>query len=302
MSDVFQSAAEDFLKSESNQSAAPSPEPTTDSATEPQDKQSFDQAILDLEKAEKFSFGGREWTRDSLKALIDQEKKFQSMDKDYTTKMQKISAEKKTFDEKQTFFKNLHWDLPKLVSNPSLITEFMTKYPPEFHQLAAEYLRENQPKESDQTKGVQSQPRADVELMMKVHALEKANQEREIKTHEQEITNIRNDLNQKYQNVSPPAAQKMILAEAFEMLEANRQEDPSFVLTREHWEQIYKQVSNEIASISKAEYGSLVKKQTEANAKARDVGAGGGTAGPAPIKFKKFDDLQKHAESLAKGS
>jgi hypothetical protein len=37
-----------------------------------------------------------------------------------------------------------------------------------------------------------------------------------------------------------------------------------------------------VKEMLKANYGNLVKKQTDANAKARDVGSGGGTAGRAP--------------------
>lgn len=302
MSDMFQSAAEDFLAKESTPEAAPSPEKIESSAAPLEtEKQSLDQAILDLEKADKFTFGGREWTRDSLKALIDQEKKFQSMDKDYTTKMQSLSKERKSFEENSKYHKALHWDLPKLVQDPSLIQEFIRQYPPEFHKIAADYLKENQPGQSDSTKNVQTQPAVDIETLSRLEKLEKLNTEREIKSHEQEIATIRGELTKQYPNVDRPAAQKMILAEAFELLEANREMDQSFQLTREHWEQIFKQVSADVSSMSKADYGSLVKKQTEANAKAKDVGSGGGTVGPSPVKFKRFDDLQKHAESIAKG-
>lgn len=263
--------------------------------------QSKDQAILDLEKTEKFSFGGREWTRDGLKALIDQEKKFQSMDKDYTTKMQTMSAERKAFEEKQPFYKALHWDLPKLVKDPSLVQEFIKKYPPEFHQIAADYLRENQPQTNDQEQRSPNQPQVDVTLLSRLDQLEKTNHQREVKVNEQEIENIRHELNAKYPNVNRPAVQKMILAEAFEQFEKSRSENPGFQFSREDWENIYKSTSDEIANISKAEYGELVKKQTEANSKAKDVGAGGGVVGSAPVKFKKFDDLAKHAEALSRG-
>ena len=45
----------------------------------------------------------------------------------------------------------------------------------------------------------------------------------------------------------------------------------------------------------KAKYGNLVKPQTEANNKSRDVDSGGGTIGRAPKKFSNFGDITKHA-------
>lgn len=300
MSDVFSEAAESLLDQQGGASQQTQTDQSQTQGT--QEAQSLDQAIFDLEKAEKFTFGGREWTRDGLKALIDQEKKFQSMDKDYTTKMQTLSKERKSFEENSNYYKNLHWDLPKLVQNPSLIQEFIQKYPPEFHKIAAEYLKANQPGQSEQQRGVQNQPTVDVDTLSRLERLEKLNTQREIRTHEQEITNIRQELNQKFPNVNRPSTQKMILAEAYELLEARRETEPEFQLTKEDWEQIYKQVSDEVAAIAKADYGDLVKKQTEANSKAKGVAPGGGTAAAPPVKFKKFDQIDKHVESLLSGA
>lgn len=284
--------------------ASPETNTQTDSTSTDQvipGAQSKDQAVWDLEKADKFTFGGREWTRDTLKALVDQEKKFQSMDKDYTTKTQTLAAERKAFQEKQPFYEALHWDLPKLVQNPSLVQQFIQKYPPEFHKIAADYLKQNQAGVSEETQRDQSQPQVDVALLSRIDRLEKDQHQREVKVHEQEIANIRTELNQKYPNVNRAPVQKMILAEAFELFEASRSQSPDFQLSREDWENIYKSVSEEVAAIAKADYGSLVKKQTEANNKAKDVGAGGGTVGSAPVKFKRFADIEKHVEQMVKG-
>jgi hypothetical protein len=66
-------------------------------------------------------------------------------------------------------------------------------------------------------------------------------------------------------------------------------------LSEEAWEQIFKQVNDEVQTRLKAKYGELVKQQKEANQKGKDVPAGGGTVGRAPKKFTSFREINEHA-------
>lgn len=295
MSDVFSdtSVAEKFLADQS----APSPESTTSSERAPeasqgtQQEQSVDQAIVDLEKANKFMLGGREWTRDSINKLIEQEKQFQSMNKDYTSKTQNLSKDRESFESERKFYENLAWDLHKVKDNPTLAQEFVKVYPQKFHQYVEQFLGGQQTSTSAQSQ--QSQPPVDIKTLSRVEALEKRDEEREVAKNEQFIESTVSKLSEKY-----PLAAKL---KETVMARAWRSMSEGVSVTEGVWEEIFQQVNSEVEGLLKAEYSTLVKKQTEANAKSSDVGAGGGAAGRAPVKFKRFSDLEKYAEEVSNG-
>ncbi len=260
-----------------------SPETVTSDATQTRQQEtstakSVDQAIIDLDKASKFSFDGRELTRDQLKNLFDQEKKFQSMDKDYTTKTQKIAEERKSIETDRKFYENLAYDLQNVKNNPALAAEFVKIYPQAFHKYIEEFL-----KAPSHLQSVQQQPNVDVKTLSRLERLEKFYNDQEVTKNEQLIKSTVDELAKKYPGTEKPLAQKMIMAEAYEA-HMNKIE-----LTPEVWEDIFKRVKEERDADIKAEYGDMVKKQTEANSKSRDVAPGGGTSGRAPQKIALKD-------------
>jgi hypothetical protein len=295
MSDVFTQAAEAVVQGQPSE-AAPSQAENNNQDSKAEisseaSKSALDQAIFNLDKTDKFSFGGREWTRESLKKLVDQETQFQSMQKDYTQKTQTLAQERKALEEDKKFRENLAWDLMNVQKDPSLVQAFIKTYPQAYHKHVEEFLKTNQ--QAQGNKQVQG-PQVDVQTLSRLERLEKFYNDQEVARQEVEITKTIDDFSAKYPNAAK--MKELVIARAYE---ANQQGSQ---LSNDDWEKIFKDVDETVSGLVKAEYGELVKKQTEANAKARDVGAGGGTAGRAPVKFKKFDEIQKAVEESLRTS
>ncbi len=236
----------------------------------PQTPQDQAQAVYELEKLGKFKFDGQDWTPEDLKKAVLRMK-------DYTTKTQALSEEKKSyskqFEQKEHFYKNLPWDLDRVKKDPNLIPEFIKVYPAEFHQILKDHLNDVQPSQS-QSKQT-SQPLVDVELLSRVNSLEQTFQQQEIAKNEALITQTMSKMASKY----PDAIPDLVLARAYEVHDAGTK------LTDQVWEQIYKQVDAQGKQFVKARYGDLVKQQKSANEKARGVESGGGIPGQAPKKL-----------------
>lgn len=241
-------------------------------------------AIAELDKMDKFKLDGQEWTLKDLKAAIMRQK-------DYTQKTQTLSEERKSFQEERKFHENLAWDLQKVRDNPEMAKEFVKIYPQAFHKHVEEFLKANTQNPAQQNQ-VQ-RPQVDIQTLSRLDKLEKFYNDQEVSRQEAEITKTVDELSKKY----PDAAnfREMVLSRAYEARMGGSN------LTNDDWEKIFKDVDGEVSELLKAKYGSLVKKQMEANTRAKDVGAGGGIADRAPVKFKKFDELQKHAEEYLRG-
>lgn len=275
------------------ESTAPSVEqsatPEVD-GTSPQEKQAVAQAIAELDKMDKFKLDGQEWTLKDLKAAIMRQK-------DYTSKTQSLAKDRESFESERKFHENLAWDLKSLEKNPELVNEFLKVYPPKFHKYAEQIIKgatQSQPAQvQSQETARSSQP--DVQLLSRLSVLEKFYHDQEVAKNEAAIKNTMDDLTKKYPETDKKLARETVLARAHELY--LRQSKP---LESDQWETIFKEVADEVKELSKAEYGELVKKQTEANKAGRDVAAGGGTAGRAPQKFKSFDEISKYAEQVVR--
>lgn len=255
---------------------------STSQALEQERQNTVEAAIAELEKMEKFKFDGQEWTPKDLKGAILRQK-------DYTQKTQTLSEDRKSFEKEQKFYENLAWDLQKLRDNPQLVQEFISIYPEKFHKFAEEALRESTAQIPDKTEKQVNQPQVPVQLLSRVDRLEKFFTEQETKKNELEISQTMTELAQKYPGTDTERSKRIVLMEAHGRHSAGQK------LTPDVWEDIYKKVHEEREAELKAEYGDRVRKQTQANSKARDVGAGGGTAGTAPPKFKKIEDIKHFA-------
>jgi len=250
-------------------------------------------AIAELDKMDKFKLDGQEWTLKDLKAAIMRQK-------DYTQKTQNLAEERKSFQEERKFHENLAWDLQTIrESKPEekqrLVQEFLKIYPQKFHSHAEKFLSTNTPNQTQVPSQQVQQPQVDVKTLSRLERLEKFYHEQEVAREEVAIERTMDELSKQY----PDAAkfQKYVMATALEARMAGSE------LDRDTWEQIFKQVDEEVKATLKAQYGEKVKQQLDANAKGKDVGAGGGTAGRAPVpKFKSFDELDKFAQSTLKGA
>ncbi len=285
-------ATEAQASPENKTDLAPSAQANADTETPtqgaaPPSQTAVSQAIAELDKMDKFKLDGQEWTLKDLKAAIMRQK-------DYTQKTQTLAEERKSLQEEKRFHENLAWDLDNLRKNPALVHEFLKVYPQSFHKYAEEFLKGNQPEQSPQ-QSVQPAPQVDVNLLSRLTALEKRDHDALVKQNETFISDTMKSLSEKYPRTKDALAQEIILARVYEAQSKNTP------VTQELFETIHAQVDKGLENYSKAEYGSLVKKQTEVNKQGRDVGAGGGAVGRAPVKFTRFDDLAKHAELISKG-
>lgn len=237
------------------------------------------QAIAELDKMDKFKLDGQEWTLKDLKAAIMRQK-------DYTQKTQSLAETRKTFDESKKFYENLPYDLRALEKNPALLNEFLRVYPKEFHKHAQDIFQANNQNEAPK-QNVQQQPQVDVEMMSRLTHLEKFYHEQEVAKNEQVINSMIDKFSQSYPRAG--AFKEMVLGRAFEAHSQGVQ------LNEAEWENIFKQVNSEVETILKSETKQQQKKQMEANAKAKGVSAGGGTAAQAPKKFKNLGEVTDFA-------
>ena len=230
--------------------------------------------IYELEKLSKFKYQGQELTPKDLEAMILRQK-------DYTQKTQALSKERESLQSEQKFYENLYHDLNNVKNNPELANEFIKVYPEKFHTYLKQVLGQ-----SEQTQNAQNQkPQFDVDTAARLQKLEAFYYEQEVAKNTQEINATVDKLSQKYSDALPELAISRVY-EAY-----NRGEK----ITPEVWENAFKTADAEMKNLIKTKYGDLVKKQTEANNKSRDVDSGGGTVGRAPQKFKSLSDVTKYA-------
>lgn len=252
-------------------------------------QQSSAPQITELDKLEKFKYEGREWTPAELKKAILRQQ-------DYTQKMQGFSKERQTFESERKFAENLYADLKHVQNNPALASEFVKVYPQKYHAYLREVLSSTSGTASQQQPQNQNAMNPElIELMSTVNELKGKFTEQEVAKNESFINTTIESLSQKY----PDAIQKLVIAEVYDYLQKNPKAQAT---DAKLWEDTFKSVDAEMKGHWKQRYGEMVKKQTQANAKARDVESGGGTIGQAPQKFKSIRDVTNHAVKQLKDS
>lgn len=252
-------------------------------------QQSVENAIHELDKLEKFKFEGREYTPKALKdAILRQE--------DYSRKTGSLSEERKSFESERKYYDNLYADLNYVRNNPGAASEFIKLYPAKFHNALKQVLNESQG-QSQQTQGqpqqqqTQQRQQFDVDTQSRIAQLESFINEQKVSKHEQAI----NQSIDKYAKTYPEANKEVVIARIFE---AYNKGTP---VTDALWEKEFKTQHEQEDAKFKAKYGEFVKKQTQANQKARGVPTGGGTPGTAPKKFKNLKEVTEHAASQYEG-
>ncbi len=241
--------------------------------------QQVQNAIHELEKLGKFKFEGQEWTAKDLRDAILRQK-------DYTQKTQALSRDRESFTQEQKFYENLYHDLNSVKSNPQLAQEFIKIYPEKFHSYLKQVLDGGQQQtQNNQQPQTQQQQGFDVEREARLQKLESFYQEQEVAKNEAQI----NQSIEKFSKQYPDALKEVVIGRIYEA--HNRGEK----ITDELWETAFKTVDAQMKDIWKSKYSEMVKQQTEANKKARDVDSGGGTIGRAPAKFSKFAQITEHA-------
>jgi hypothetical protein len=237
------------------------------------------QALAEIDKMEKFKFQGKEWTpKDLEKAILRQS--------DYSKKTLGLAEERKAFENERKFAENLYADLNLVKKNPNLATEFLKLYPEKYHAYLKQTLSEsNSQQQTSQTQTQNVSP--DYELLSRIQKIENTFTQQEVAKNTDHINVTIDRLSKKY----PDALPEMAVARIFEL------KNQGVEITDQSWEDTFKSVNDQIGSLVKSKYGELVKKQTQVNAKGRDVDSGGGTVGRAPPKFKSLKEVSEFAIS-----
>jgi hypothetical protein len=254
------------------------PEPTAAQGTS--EVTPAQQALIDLDKAEKFKFEGREWSKEELrKAYLRQE--------DYSKKTASLAEERKAWKAEQEaekkFVENLYYDLNAVKNDPRLVAEFLKTYPQKYHGYLKDVLGETREPQGEEKS--QKAPQYDVALMSEVQQLKSYVHQQEVAKNTQQINSYMETFSKKY----PEAIPELALATIYEAHNSGE------AVSEEMFERAFKQSSDLMETRFKAKYSDLVKKQTAANKKGQDVDAGGGTPGKAPQKFKSLDEVTKYA-------
>lgn len=227
------------------------------------------QQIADLEKMERFSFKGKEWTPKDLESAI-------LMQSDYTKKTQALAEDRK-------FYENLPFDLQRVAAQPSLAEEFKKIYPEKYHSyLTAIEQKNTQGAEQEAPSQAQKQS-MDPEFVSRFEKLESAWKEQEIKTAEAKIDQVFTKMKSKYEYVD----EEQVIARAQHMLSKGEKLDDAA------WEKIFKTVNDLEHSKFQAWHKKQVATQQEAHQKGKDIGGGGGIPGQAPKKISSFKEAEQ---------
>jgi len=235
--------------------------------------QSAAQAVLDLSKAEKFLIEGKEYTWDQL----NKERLLMS---DYTRKTQELANERRAIEEQRTFNEHFRADLPKVLQDPSLLSEMAKHYPQEFVQLAQSFL-DMTPRQQQQVMQQQGMQQFDPSTIQKyVEPLVKPLQEKldryETEKLVSQLDSVYTQMKAKY-----PSAEEEFVTARLRALD-----DQKVPITDQRIEEVFKYFHDRDVQAKDAYHKEQLKKQSEANKKAKDVASGGGTPGLAPKRLK----------------
>lgn len=291
---IFDTESVDQLAEKVESQSSPETSGSDLQSSEPT-KQEVADAIAELDKMEKFKFEGQEWTPKDLKAAILRQK-------DYTQKTQTLAEERKALETERgetKYYENLYADLRAVKNDPSLASQFISLYPEKFHGYLKEVLSEAQASEASRQQEQQSQPKEqyrqspqDFETLTKLNKMERFIHDQETAKNEAVIKGYVDQFSKKYEDAIPEVA----IARVYENYMATGKTP-----TPQQWEEAFKSVDSQIKEKLNSRYSDLVKKQTDANKKARDVESGGGTVGRAPAKFANLGEVTKHAISQLTG-
>ncbi len=240
------------------------------------------QEILDLDKLDRFRFGGRELT---LKQLRDEH----MMRQDYTTKTQKLSEARKYAD-------NFHYDLSHVVSNPQLLDKFREVYPKEYVEIAERVLSyRNQQAGNQQAPAVepskQPLPLEVQEALQDVKAWKAEVQEQKVQATLEQINSMHERMGTKYPFADPDVVDTRVQIAIEKGLEVTKENLASVI------ENAYKMHHEAVKAKFDSQQKNRVEEQVNAGKAARDVGTGGIPSGGAPKKYKKMSDLSKDVEA-----
>lgn len=260
------------LNTESTQETAP------ESAPVQSEGQPSVQEMIDLDKIEKFRYGGQEWTSKDLQAAILRQN-------DYTRKTQALSERERSFQSKEKYYQNLSYDLEKIRGNPSLAEEFKKVYPKEFHSYLGQIV-------ASTPQGQGGQPQVPAELMSRLEILERDREEAQTAVMEKHLDTKFSEFGKKYEY----SDEERVLAKAHEYLKQGVE------VTDDLLEKIFKADHERDKKRIDTLYQKQAGAQKDANKRMRDSGGGGAIPGQAPKSPKNIKEanaeLRRHLEGI----
>lgn len=224
------------------------------------------QELLDLDKVERFRFAGKEWTPKELSNSY-------MMRSDYTKKTQEVAEARK-------YAENFEADLKSVMDDPNLFDKFKGLYPKFYVELASKMLERasSNPTQNDESKTSTQFP---PELEKRINGVEsfisrlqEDKQAAELNKAETWLDNTFSKMTKKY-----PNADDLHVTVAAE--QAHLRGD---AVDEKLLERLFKDSHEKLSTKFETYHKSKVTEQTKANEKSKDVGAGGGIVGQAPVK------------------
>lgn len=242
-----------------------------DSAPENVDQaQSEAKSALTLDNVDEFIFQGHKWTPEELnKAMLRHA--------DYTRKTQEIAEQRK-------YISNLAADLELVRQNPTLVEQFKSVYPKEFHSYLRFAIAEQKADLSDDADDSVNLPKSVMEKLSKLDKLEEKLRQMDEMTREREVEAASKQLDvilDKFSGKYPFAVEDAVLNQAQALIDMNK-DNPRFQMTEATWERIFKQVNDKIKTKVETQYKSRLEEQLKKNQKAGDIGPGGMAPGRGP--------------------
>ena len=254
-------------------------------------------AVFDLNKAEKFLFDGKEMTPKELNAMILRQKEFTKKTQALAEERRRDQQEKQEWKQQQEqeklYTDNYEIDIRNVLMDPSKESRFKEIYPVKFHNLLDQALAKqfgdpNSPKRND-TVLEQRLKSVEGKFEQREREIAKAAFDESVATNSEILDSNLQRLSQKY----PLADEDSVLARA-EHMASSLKKDASF---NEGFSKIMEKLYKENHTLHENRYKSIykekVEKQKQANARGKDVGAGGATPGAAPAKMK-LKDVKNH--------
>lgn len=269
---------------DTNSDASQAPDVSTEQVEAKSDEttEQSAKAVLDLAKAEKFLFEGKEMTYEDLK-------KSYLRQQDYTKKTQELAQERKFMD-------NLSWDLKKVKTNPALASEFKKIYPEKFHSYL-DVIIEQQARE-DKGQGAASQlPQEFLDKLSQHEEMLQSFQSERQQAEQAKISNTLEQFEQKFTKKYPQAE----LGSVYHAMETHvrqmRDENPDYGfkdMNEKVIEGFYKSTHDYFAKRFSDWQKSQLKSIKDANSMGSDIPPGGGIPGEAPQKMR-LKDVAEHA-------
>lgn len=264
----------DARPAEITETGTPQPAPT---------RQQLEQALTDLDKLERFRFGGREWSPKELKSAT-------MLQSDYTRKTQELTETRKYVD-------NFSVDLQTVLKDPAAWGQFQKVYPKEFVAIAKEIL-DNRVREAAPQQNADPSERPDpyAKRFERIEGVlgnwEKAQHQAEVEKTEAWLDNQFDTLSKKF-----PRAQSEVVSARAEAAHKNGIEITDKVL-----EKLFRQNHEETQAAWEKHYKEKVDQQLKAGSKAKDVGPGGATPSAAPVVPKTMKEARRALDEHLEGA